>query len=66
MKAVEILKKDLKLFESFNESLFKEITHLLTLRNFRYKQIYLQGELLDVFVLLFSVIVFIFDFLIVL
>ncbi|ONK79879.1 uncharacterized protein A4U43_C01F11310 [Asparagus officinalis] len=34
-KAVEILVKDLKVFASFNEELFKEITHLLTLDNFR-------------------------------
>lgn len=35
-KAVDILVKDLKVFSSFNEDLFKEITHLLTLDNFRY------------------------------
>lgn len=35
-KAVEILVKDLKVFASFNEELFKEITQLLTLDNFRY------------------------------
>ncbi|XP_015572516.1 topless-related protein 1 isoform X1 [Ricinus communis] len=34
-KAVDILVKDLKVFSSFNEDLFKEITHLLTLDNFR-------------------------------
>ncbi|XP_039027675.1 topless-related protein 4-like isoform X2 [Hibiscus syriacus] len=34
-KAVEILVKDLKVFSTFNEELFKEITHLLTLDNFR-------------------------------
>ncbi|KAE8657881.1 Protein TOPLESS [Hibiscus syriacus] len=34
-KAVEILVKDLKVFSAFNEELFKEITHLLTLDNFR-------------------------------
>lgn len=34
-KAVEILNKDLKVFSSFNEDLFKEITLLLTLENFR-------------------------------
>ncbi|WOL18286.1 protein TPR2-like [Canna indica] len=34
-KAVEILVKDLKVFSSFNEELFKEITLLLTLENFR-------------------------------
>jgi hypothetical protein len=33
---VEILVKDLKVFASFNEELFKEITQLLTLDNFRY------------------------------
>ncbi|GAA0142061.1 hypothetical protein LIER_03046 [Lithospermum erythrorhizon] len=34
-KAVEFLVKDLKVFASFNEDLFKEITQLLTLDNFR-------------------------------
>ncbi|KAH9316517.1 hypothetical protein KI387_025144, partial [Taxus chinensis] len=34
-RAVEILVKDLKVFSSFNEELFKEITQLLTLENFR-------------------------------
>ncbi|XP_047327118.1 protein TOPLESS-like isoform X2 [Impatiens glandulifera] len=34
-KAVDILVKDLKVFSSFNEELFKEITQLLTLENFR-------------------------------
>ncbi|EPS69099.1 hypothetical protein M569_05666, partial [Genlisea aurea] len=34
-KAVEILVKDLKVFASFNDDLFKEITQLLTLENFR-------------------------------
>ncbi|XP_065050198.1 protein TOPLESS-RELATED PROTEIN 2-like [Musa acuminata AAA Group] len=34
-KAVEVLVKDLKVFASFNEELFKEITVLLTLENFR-------------------------------
>ncbi|XP_026660230.1 protein TPR3-like isoform X2 [Phoenix dactylifera] len=34
-KAVDILVKDLKVFSSFNEDLFKEITQLLTLENFR-------------------------------
>jgi hypothetical protein len=33
---VEILVKDLKVFASFNEELFKEITQLLTLENFRF------------------------------
>ncbi|XP_038984116.1 protein TPR3-like isoform X2 [Phoenix dactylifera] len=34
-KAVEILVKDLKVFSTFNEDLYKEITLLLTLENFR-------------------------------
>eukprot|EP00897_Mesotaenium_endlicherianum_P001295 jgi/Mesen1/1193/ME000128S00169 len=34
-KAVEILVKDLKVFANFNEDLYKEITQLLTLDNFR-------------------------------
>ncbi|XP_010245461.1 PREDICTED: protein TPR1-like isoform X2 [Nelumbo nucifera] len=34
-KAVEILVKDLKVFCTFNEELYKEITQLLTLDNFR-------------------------------
>ncbi|XVF89353.1 hypothetical protein PTKIN_Ptkin19aG0123500 [Pterospermum kingtungense] len=34
-KAVDILSKDLKVFSSFNEDLFKEMTQLLTLDNFR-------------------------------
>ncbi|KAG5115177.1 hypothetical protein JHK84_041290 [Glycine max] len=34
-KAVEILVKDLKVFATFNDELFKEITQLLTLENFR-------------------------------
>lgn len=34
-KAVDILVKDLKTFSTFNEELFKEITLLLTLGNFR-------------------------------
>ncbi|XP_075509796.1 topless-related protein 4-like isoform X1 [Primulina tabacum] len=34
-KAVDILVKDLKVFSSFNEDLFKEITQLLTFENFR-------------------------------
>ncbi|KAH6755196.1 Transducin family protein / WD-40 repeat family protein [Perilla frutescens var. hirtella] len=34
-KAVDVLVKDLKVFSSFNEDLFKEITQLLTLENFR-------------------------------
>ncbi|XP_022637350.1 topless-related protein 2 [Vigna radiata var. radiata] len=35
VRAVEILVNDLKVFQSFNEYLFKEITNLLTLNNFR-------------------------------
>lgn len=34
-KAVEILVGDLKVFSTFNEELYKEITQLLTLGNFR-------------------------------
>ena len=34
-KAVDILVKDLKVFSSFNEELYKEITQLMTLDNFR-------------------------------
>nr|CAD1833272.1 unnamed protein product [Ananas comosus var. bracteatus] len=34
-KAVEILVKDLKVFSTFNEELYKEITQLLALDNFR-------------------------------
>ncbi|XP_078150956.1 protein TPR3-like isoform X3 [Carex rostrata] len=34
-KAVDILVKDLKVFATFNEELYKEITQLLTLDNFR-------------------------------
>ncbi|XP_022760612.1 topless-related protein 2-like [Durio zibethinus] len=34
-KAVEILVKDLKVFSTFNEELYKEITQLLTMENFR-------------------------------
>ncbi|CAN8265297.1 unnamed protein product [Cochlearia groenlandica] len=34
-KAVEILVQDLKVFSTFNEELYKEITQLLTLTNFR-------------------------------
>jgi hypothetical protein len=37
-KAVDILVKDLKVFAAFNEELFKEITQLLTLDNFRYEE----------------------------
>jgi len=34
-KAVDILVKDLKVFASYNEELYKEITQLLTLEDFR-------------------------------
>ncbi|XP_019452615.1 PREDICTED: topless-related protein 4-like isoform X3 [Lupinus angustifolius] len=37
-KAVDILVKDLKVFAAFNEELFKEITQLLTLDNFRHNE----------------------------
>ncbi|KAF8394610.1 hypothetical protein HHK36_020824 [Tetracentron sinense] len=43
-KAVEILVKDLKVFSTFNEELFKEITQLLALENFRELEIYLSME----------------------
>ena len=42
-KAVEILVKDLKVFSAFNEDLFKEITQLLTLENFRYGKASLEN-----------------------
>lgn len=42
-KAVDILVKDLKVFSTFNEELFKEITQLLTLENFRYWHCYFNG-----------------------
>lgn len=45
MKAVDILVKDLKVFSQFNEDLFKELTHLLTLDNFRYLVLFLLNEL---------------------
>ena len=35
--ALDILTKDLKVFESYNEEIFKEITNLITLQNFRYE-----------------------------
>lgn len=38
-KAVDILIKDLKVFSTFNEELFREITQLLTLENFRYENV---------------------------
>lgn len=43
-KALEILVQDLRVFSTFNEDLYKEITQLLTLQNFRYEiwnQLYL-------------------------
>lgn len=51
-KAVEILVKDLKGFSTFNEELFKEITQLLTLENFRYN---VRVKLCFVFVLFLNV-----------
>ncbi|PPR80534.1 hypothetical protein GOBAR_AA40176 [Gossypium barbadense] len=43
-KAVEILVKDLKVFATFNEELFKEITQLLTLENFENEQLSKYGD----------------------
>lgn len=43
--AVDILVKDLKIFACFNEDLFKEITQLLTLENFRY--VYACSKILE-------------------
>jgi len=37
-KAIEILTKDLKVFRSRNEEVFKELTLLLTFNNIRYIQ----------------------------
>lgn len=34
-KAADYLVKDLKVFSSFNDELYKELTHLITLDNFR-------------------------------
>lgn len=34
-KAIDILRKDLKVFASFNEELYKEMVQLLALENFR-------------------------------
>lgn len=39
VKAVEILVQDLRVFSTFNEELYKELTQLLTLQNFRYDNI---------------------------
>lgn len=43
-KGVDILVNDLKVFAAFNEDLFKEITQLLTLENFRCEQTF-HGKL---------------------
>ena len=43
-KGVDILVNDLKVFAAFNEDLFKEITQLLTLENFRCGQTF-RGKL---------------------
>lgn len=43
-KGVEILVKDLKVFSAFNEDLFKEITQLLTLENFRYWMVFFHCQ----------------------
>lgn len=39
---MDILVKDLKVFSSFNEELYKEITQLLTLENFRFQNFSFQ------------------------
>lgn len=39
-RAVEILRKDLKVFSTFNDELYKEIAMLLTLSDFRYNFIF--------------------------
>lgn len=52
-KAVDILVKDLKVFAAFNEELFKEITQLLTLENFRYEETYLRFVSVDTWFLNF-------------
>lgn len=41
---MDILVKDLKVFATFNEELFKEITQLLTLENFRYDKFLLKSS----------------------
>lgn len=41
--------KDLKVFASFNEDLFKEITQLLTLENFRYDKCEHFGKFLKMY-----------------
>lgn len=41
---MDILVKDLKVFATFNEELFKEITQLLTLENFRYDKFVLKSS----------------------
>jgi hypothetical protein len=48
VKAVDILVNDLKVFSAFNEELFKEITQLLTLDNFRYLVWFLLSELCEI------------------
>jgi hypothetical protein len=45
-KAVDILVKDLKVFSSFNEELYKEITQLLTLENFRFLNLSFHGPVM--------------------
>jgi hypothetical protein len=44
---VDILVKDLKVFATFNEELFKEITQLLTLENFRYDKFMFKLSMLQ-------------------
>lgn len=44
---MEILVKDLKVFATFNEELFKEITQLLTLENFRYDELMSRSSTLQ-------------------
>ena len=41
--------KDLKVFASFNEELFKEITQLLTLENFRYGNVPFGSKMSNAF-----------------
>jgi len=53
-KAVEILVQDLRVFSTFNEELYKEITQLLTLQNFRYDILNFDLSLL-MFLLLWKV-----------
>lgn len=44
---MDILVKDLKVFATFNEELFKEITQLLTLENFRYDKFMFKLSMLQ-------------------